>query len=410
MNPGEATGLDPTAFAGVRVLDLAHTLAGPYAAQVLADLGCDVVKVESPGGGDASRRSLGRIQHWGESSAFFAVNRNKRSIVLDLKTRDGLDAFRELAATADVVIESFRPGTAARLGIDYPTLRERNERIIYASVSGFGSTGPYARRGGYDIVAQAMSGIMSVTGEPDGAPAKAGVPVTDVGAGLFCAIGVLAALQAREHTGRGQRVDTSLFEAGIAYGVWEATELWTEGTVPERMGSAHRMTAPYQAVRTQDGYIIVAANNDALWGSTATALGRPDWLEDPRFASVGLRLTNRAELVEAIESVTATAPSATWLQTLNDAGVPAGPVNDYPQVFDDPHTQARGMVLETEHPIAGPIRMIGSPLKMSDLPMGLRRRPPLLGEHTEEVLRDIGLDEDLVRRLTPASAETGGAA
>jgi len=387
------------AFGGIRVLDLAHTLAGPYSAMLLADLGCDVIKVEAPGGGDQTRWSMGPIEAWGESTAFFAVNRNKRSIVLDLKDPLGLAALIRLANAADVLIENFRPGTTARLGIDYERLSATNERLVYASISGFGATGPLARSGGYDIIAQGASGVMSVTGEPGHAPAKAGVPLTDIGAGLFCTIGILAALHARATTGRGQHIDTSLFEAGIAYAVWEATEYWTSGRIPGPIGSAHRMTAPYQAVRTADGYVTVGANNDSLWAAVAGVLGHPEWQQDERFRSVASRLERREELIELIETVTSTRSSAMLLAQLRKAGVPAGPVNDYEAVFADEQTLARNMVLETEHPLAGTIRMIGPAWKMSDLDMPVRIPPPVLGEHTEEILVELGFTAEETARI-----------
>jgi formyl-CoA transferase len=405
MTSGAPPAIDT--FGSIRVLDLAHTLAGPFAAMLLADLGCDVIKVEAPQGGDQTRRSMGRIEDWGESTAFFAVNRNKRSVVLDLKDSRGRDALIRLANTADVLIENFRPGATARLGIDYEQLRTTNERLIYASISGFGSTGPLARDGGYDIIAQGTAGIMSVTGEPGCPPAKAGVPLTDIGAGLFCTIGILAALHARATTGRGQHIDTSLYEAGIAYGVWEATEYWTTGRTPGPIGSAHRMTAPYQAVRSADGYITIGANNDSLWAAVSTALNHPEWRSDRRFDSVASRLEHREELIETIETVTSSRSSASLLAALRDAGVPAGPVNDYAAVLSDAQTLARGMVVETDHPLAGSIRMIGPAWKMSDLAMPVRRPPPLLGEHTKEILGELGFTTEETAAI---SAPAGGLA
>jgi crotonobetainyl-CoA:carnitine CoA-transferase CaiB-like acyl-CoA transferase len=377
-------------FAAIRVIELAHTLAGPFAAMLLGDLGCDVVKVEPPAGGDQTRRGMGPIEEWGESAAFLAVNRNKRSVVLDLKDPAGLEALMRLALRADVLIENFRPGTTARLGVDYERLRAVNGRLIYASISGFGASGPQAGEGGFDIIAQGASGIMSVTGEPGRPPAKAGVPLTDIGAGLYCVIGILSALHVRSVTGCGQRIDTSLFEAGISYGVWEATEHWTSGRIPGPIGSAHRMTAPYQAVRAADGFVTIGANGDGMWAAVTRVLGHPEWQADPRFATVSGRLERRAELIELIESVTRSRAAAKLIAELRAANVPAGPVNDYAEVLADPQTLARDMVLETTHPLAGLIRMIGPAWKMSGVEMAVRRPPPLLGQHTDEVLGELG--------------------
>jgi formyl-CoA transferase len=390
----------PAALGRIRVIDASQVMAGPYCALLLADLGGDVVKVEPPEG-DATRHSLGDVQPWGESAAFLAVNRNKRGLRVDLKHPRGLEVFRRLAGWADVLIESYRPGTTARLGIDYESLREINPRLVYASISGFGATGPYAERGGYDIITQGMSGIMSVTGFPDGPPAKAGVPLTDIGAGMLCAVGILAALLAREETGEGQRVDTSLFEAGLVYGAWEATELWASGRLPGRLGSAHRLSAPYQAIRAADGYLTIGAFTDKLWAAAGRALGHPEWAEDPRFLRGADRLANRDELIALLESVTTTAPTAEWLERLHAAGVPAGPVSDYAQAFEDPQTEAREMVVEADHPQAGRVKMLGIPLKLSATPGSVRRPPPVLGEHTREVLAELGYSaeeaDELVR-------------
>jgi formyl-CoA transferase len=391
-------------LSGIRVLDVAQVLAGPYCAMLLGDLGCDVIKVERPGLGDASRHSLGPLSSWGESSAFLAANRNKRSVCLDLKQQSGVAIFRAMVENADVLIESYRPGTTERLGIDYKSLQSVNSRLVYASISGFGSTGPYAARGGYDIIAQGMSGIMSVTGTPGAAPAKAGVPITDIGAGLFATLAILGALLERAVTGLGKHVETSLFEAGIAYGVWEATELWWNGQTPGPLGSAHRMSAPYQAVRTEDGYITIGANNDKLWRATAKVFGHPEWTGDPRFVTNEARLANRADLVALLESVAVGSPSALWLSALLDAGVPAGPVYDYAQVFEDPQTIAREMMVEVAHPLAGVVKLIGIPWKTNGVATEVKRAPPVLGEHTDDVLRELGYDDLELARLREAGA------
>ena len=263
-----------SALSDVRVLELTQVMAGPFCGQVLADMGADVIKVEPPGG-DSTRRSLGFRMGGDDTAAFLAVNRNKRSIALDLKDDEHRAAFIRLAEQADVVLENNRPGVAARLGVDYETLSEVNPRLVYASISGFGQTGPYSQRPGYDLIAQGLAGVMSVTGEPDGNPVKCGIPIGDLSAGLFCAVAILSALHARERTGRGQYIDTSLFEGALALSIWETAELWATGRVPGKLGSAHRLTAPYQALRTADGYITVGGNTQPLFERLCAAVGRP---------------------------------------------------------------------------------------------------------------------------------------
>jgi crotonobetainyl-CoA:carnitine CoA-transferase CaiB-like acyl-CoA transferase len=372
------------------VIDLTQVMAGPFCCQLLGDLGADVIKVEPVERGDATREATGHRLPQGESAAFLAVNRNKRSIAIDLRSADGLAAFHRLARSADVVVESFRPGVAARLGVDYPTLRERNERLVYASISGFGQTGPYAARPGYDLIAQAMSGIMSVTGDATGTPVKSGVPVADLSAGLLCAVGVLSACLSRTVTGRGQAVDTSLYDAALAMSVWETAELWATGRAPGRLGSAHRVNAPYEAFPTRDGHLTIGANNARLWDRLCTVLERPDLRADPRFGTNADRVRNRAELAAELGTTLSERDTDDWVDLLLDAGVPAGPIRDYRQSCADPHTLAREMVVEMDHPTEGRVPALGIPVKLSDTAGSIRRVPPRLGEHTDELLRTVG--------------------
>ncbi len=387
-----------SALDGLRILELTQVMAGPFCGQVLADMGADVIKVEPPEG-DSTRRTLGFRMQGDDTAAFLAVNRNKRSLTLDLKAPEHQAVFHRLVGDADVVLENYRPGVAARLGADWETLSGINPRLVYASVSGFGQTGPYAQRPGYDLIAQGLSGVMSVTGEPGGDPVKCGIPIGDLSAGLFCAVAILSAVVARERTGRGQRIDTSLFEGALALSIWETAELWATGRVPEPLGSAHRLTAPYQALRTRDGHVTVGGNTQALWERLCTAIGRPELVDDARFGSNDERMANRAELVAELEAATTARDSDDWVAALVEAGVPCGPIHDYRQVFEDPHTQAREMEVQLEHPVEGTIRALGIPVKLSDTPGSIRRPAPLLGEHTAEVLREAGLSDAEIAAL-----------
>ena len=376
------------ALNGIRVLDVTQVMAGPYCAMLLCDLGADVVKVEMPPHGDASRRMAGA--RGTDSPAFNAVNRGKRGVVVDMKADRGRDVVVRLAGAADVFVENARPGVMDRMGLGYSDLRRVNPGLVYASISGYGQTGPHGSRGGFDLVAQGVSGIMSVTGEPGGPPVKAGIPLTDLGAGLFAAIGILAALQHRARTGEGQHVDTSLVEAGVALSVWEATEFFASGQAPQPMGSAHRMSAPYQALACADGYITIGAANDRLFERLCSLLGHPEWSSDPEYANDTARVANRQALAERIEAVTKLRPRAHWLALFEDHGVPCGPINSYADVFDDEQIAARELVVETDHPTLGRLRTLGSPLKMSRTPPQPGRPAPLLGQHTDDVLREAG--------------------
>ncbi len=376
-------------------------MAGPYCAMLLADMGARVIKVEPPAG-DSTRSMAGA--KGSDSAAFNAVNRGKLGIVLDLTKPQAVETFKRLARTADILIENYRPGVMACLGLDYAALSAGNPRLIYASISGYGQTGAWASKGGFDLIAQGLSGIMSVTGAAGGPPVKAGVPLTDLGAGLFASIGILGALHYRTTSGRGQHVDTSLVDAGLALSVWEVTDYFTSGQVPGSLGSAHRMTAPYQAFRCADDYITIGAANDRNFAKLAGLLGHPEWTSDTRFSADHARVQHRSELAALIGAVTSTEPRATWLARLDAAGVPCGPILNYEDALTTPQAIAREMVVEVDHPTLGPLRTLGTPIKMSDAPLNPNRRGPMLGEHTDEVLAAIGFSDNEIDQLRSAGA------
>jgi formyl-CoA transferase/CoA:oxalate CoA-transferase len=376
-------------LAGLRVLDLSRILSGPFATMIFADLGADVIKVENPTKGDDTREWAPPYQ--GDQSAYFlSVNRSKRGIAVDLKSDAGREIAQRLADGADIVVENFRPGAAARLGLGYAELSARNPRLIYASISGYGQTGPDAQQPGYDAIAQALGGVVSVTGESEGEPVRVGTPVADLGAAMWAAIGVLAALHARAASGRGDWIDISLLDGQIAWLTYVAGGYFATGEVPRRYGSAHPTIVPYQALRTRDGHLMVAVGNDSLWQRFAPIIGLPELAGDARFATNPDRVVHRAELIPLIEAALAARGSAEWAAEMSRAGIPAGAINTVDRALAHPQVIARDMVLTTEHPTAGTLRMPGSPVKLSHHTATARRPPPLLGEHTDEVLGELG--------------------
>ncbi|WBO61815.1 CaiB/BaiF CoA transferase family protein [Streptomyces camelliae] len=393
----------PAALAGIRVLDLSRILSGPVATMVLADLGADVIKVEDTKDGDDTRQWAPPYQ--GDQSAYFlAANRNKRGISVDLKTEQGREFVLRLADRADVVVENFRPGTADRLGLGYDALAARNPRLVYASISGYGQTGPWASRPGYDAIAQAQSGMMSITGEAGGPPLRPGVATADIGAGMWAAIGILAALHARESTGRGQHVDVSLLDGQLAWLTYVAGGWFASGSAPGPHGSAHPTIVPYQALPTADGHLMIAAGNDKLFQRLTEVLGVPDLAADPRFAGNPDRVRHRDELIPLLEARLARCGSAEWAALLDAAGVPCAPIATVADALSSPQARARNMVVELDHPTAGRLRTVGSPLKLGHTPARFHSAPPLLGQHTDEVLAEAGYTPQETADLHTAGA------
>ncbi|WP_113718364.1 CaiB/BaiF CoA transferase family protein [Arthrobacter dokdonensis] len=386
------------ALADLVVLDLTRILSGPFATMTLADLGADVIKVEQPGRGDDTRQWGPPFQ--GEEAAYFlSVNRNKRSLAVDLKSPEGLAAVRQLALKADVLVENFRPGTAARLGLGYEELSVRNPGLVYASISGYGQTGPDAHRPGYDAIAQARSGIMSVTGEAGGPPVRVGVSSADLTAGMWATIGILAAVHEKGRTGRGQWVDISLLDGSVSWLTYVSSGYFASGNVPRRYGSAHPTIVPYQAFATADGFTMVAVGNDGLWRRFTKALDREDLTQDARFASNPDRVAHRDTLVPLIEGIMLTRTTDEWVEALDLAGVPVGPIQTVDQALADPQVLARGMVATVQHPTEGELRMVGCPVRLSRTPAEVRAAPPLLGQHTEDILAGLGFDESRIASL-----------
>jgi len=394
----------PLPLAGVRVLDISQVMAGPYACMLLGDLGADVIKVEPPGTGDQTRGSMGFKMKGADSLGFLNMNRNKRSITLDLKTEAGKEALKTLAKDADILVENYRPGALRRLGLGYDVLKEINPRLVYTSISGFGQTGPWADRPGFDLMAQAMSGVMSVTGYPDSPPVKAGVPVADIGCALFAIYATLAAYIGAKNTGQGQYIDAALFDTAMAFSVWDTCDWWGTGKPPQPLGTSNKMTAPYQAMACADGHFVMGANNQKLWMQLCKLMGREELLDDPRFTTIAQRLAHRAELQEELEQSFRQHGKDYWVETLLANGIPAGPILSYPEAFGSEHAKVRGMRMEIDHPVEGKVPNIGFAVKLSGTPQQVRRHPPLLGEHTEEVLAEAGLGAEQIARLRAQGA------
>jgi len=391
------------ALSGLRVLDLSRVLSGPFATMTLADLGADVIKVEQPGTGDDTRQ-WGPPFQGGEAAYFLSVNRNKRSLAVDLKSADGLAIVRDIAAEVDIVVENFRPGTAARLGLGYEELAGAHPGLVYASISGYGQTGPDSARAGYDAIAQARSGIMSVTGEADGPPVRVGVSSADLVAGMWAVIGILAALRERDRSGTGQWVDISLLDGSVSWLTYVASGYFASGERPRRYGSAHPTIAPYQAFGTADGYVMVAVGNDGLWRRFAPAVGLGELLDDDRFRTNPQRVGHRDTLIPLIEKAMSARSSDDWVRRLDEAGVPVGPIQTVDEVMHDPQVLARGMVSELKHPTAGTLRTIGCPVRLTATPPAVRTVPPLLGQHTDDVLAELGLSEERIGALHRSGA------
>jgi len=383
---------------GIKVLDLTQFMAGPFCTMLLADMGADVIKIEKPSGGDDIRRSGPPFIN-GESAAFMGINRNKRSIVIDLKSDEGQSILHRMAGAADVVVENMRPGTMDRMGLGYQDLHRENPALVYCSISGFGTTGPYKDRPGFDLMAQGMSGLMSITGVAGGPPMRNGPPITDLNAGIYAAFGIMNAYVSRLKTGMGQHIDASLLEAGIAYTIWESAMFFATGVPPGPVGSGHHLSAPYQAFATKDSYIMVGGANQANWVRLCGATGREDLLGEERFASNALRMQNVVPLEDTLQDTLSQQSTAHWQEVLERAGVPCGPINDMAEVFADPQVTARDMVVELEHPLAGTTRNIGVPIKLSETPGSVRTAAPTLGQHTDAVLAEYDYAADDINGL-----------
>ena len=389
-------------LSGITVLEVGAFMAAPFATMQLADLGADVLKIENPAGGDPVRATGPFVE--GESSPFARLNRNKRSVALDLKSATGKEAFRRLVANADVLVENLRPGAMRSLGLGYDDLSAVNPRLVYASASGWGQDGPLAPLPGLDIMAQARGGLMSITGTPEGDPVKIGVPMCDLVCALYVALSVTAALRSRDDTGQGQHIDVSLLEAGVSFAIWEAGKYFATGEVGRPLGSAHQSTAPYQAVRSADGWVTVGAVTPKTWSAFCAALGLTDLVYDEHYADAFARHSHRQELITSIEAATTTRTTADVVDALEKAGVPCAPILDYAQVFNDDHLNGRDFFWDSAHPVMGTVRQLGSPMRFSGTPAERNGAGPLLGEGTRDALSAAGYDPDEIAALLTSGA------
>lgn len=383
---------------GIKVIDFSRALAGPYCTMLLADMGAEVIKIEVPGSGDESR-AWGPPFIEGEAAYFLSINRNKKSITLNLKNEKAKAIAQKLVASADVLLESNRPGAMERLGLGYEEVKKINPKIIYASISGFGQTGPYRTRPGFDQVLQGYGGIMGLTGEKDGGPLKVGIAVTDIATGMFAAIGIVTALYHRQKTGVGQHVDASMLDGQVSWLTYQAGRYLASGEVPQRIGSAHPLIVPYQAFEASDGFINIGVGNDNLWKKFCEVAGLQDIVDEPKFSTNSKRVENRDAVVEIIANVMKTRTMQQWLDILNDAGIPCGPIYTVDQVFNDPQVIARDMLVEVDHPKCGKIKVTGCPIKLSETPPEVVTAPPTLGQHNEEILKTLGYSETEIEKI-----------
>ena len=385
-------------LSGIRVLDLTNVMAGPYCSMVLGDMGADVIKIEHSNKGDSSRSFEPQIN--GESYCFAVLNRNKKSVALNLKDPSGLQIALDLASKADIILENFRPGVVKRMGLGYETVKSLNPSIIYASLSGFGQTGPYGKKGGYDIIAQGMSGIMLMTGEPGGRPAKVGIAMNDIASGVTALSGILGALIGKFRFGKGQYLETSLLEAGLAWTAWEFGAFFGSGEIPTATGTRHRRAAPYQAYRSADGYVTVGAGSQKLWlVFCEKVVEQHDWPANPLYITQALRVKNADALELDIEAILMRESTAHWVEKMDAAGIPGGPVFGYKQIMNDPHIHARKMVHDIDHPIIGPMKTLGLPIKSSGELNTIRLPAPWLGQHSKEILVQLGYSNDEIQAL-----------
>ena len=382
------------------VIDLTRVLAGPYCTMMLGDLGADIIKIEVPGRGDDTRHWGPPFTKGGESAYYLSANRNKRSMTLNLKSEEGLEILKKLIAQGDVLVDIFKTGTLSRWGLDYETLQEIRPGLIYCTVTGYGYTGPYSSRPGYDLIVQATGGFMSITGPENGDPSRAGVAIADISTGMFAANAILAALYSREQTGKGQRIDMSLLDSQVALLSYAATNYFVSGSITNRLGNAHPNIVPYQSFKARDMHFVLAVGNDKQWEIFCKSINKPEWIDDEKYSTNALRVNNRKQLIDQLSKLFATQNAGYWLEIFDKVGLPSGPINELDKVFENEQIKSREMQIELPHSIDNKVTLLNSPIKIPTSPTKTHKAPPTLGEHTEEILKEkIGLDQDTVAKL-----------